>query len=103
MDHKVNDTSSHYPKDHGVDTESIIGGKATPETCCQGSECGCDGSLSFSPSRPPTHQSMRSDGCLDELARALCADDEDRFHSNNEDNQSLASEDTCKCDDGKSR
>lgn len=42
------------------------------------------------------------DTCLDELARAICADDEDHIHPIGGETRSLASEETCKCDEGRS-
>jgi hypothetical protein len=40
------------------------------------------------------------DKCLDELARVICAEDNEHIHSKENDAESLASEETCKCDEG---
>ncbi|KAI0752253.1 E1-E2 ATPase-domain-containing protein [Irpex lacteus] len=55
--------------------------KTPEEGCCSGSGCGCD------------------DACLNELARVICAEDTEHIHSKDGDAESLASEETCKCDE----
>lgn len=41
-----------------------------------------------------------ADGCLDQLARAICAEDNDHIHPEKDDASSLASQDTCQCVEG---
>ncbi|KAI0692281.1 E1-E2 ATPase-domain-containing protein [Cytidiella melzeri] len=69
-----------------ADAQHILVGSDKPksvedipaESCCSDSGCGCD------------------DNCLDELARAICAEDDAHIHSKE---GSVSSEETCKCDE----
>ncbi|GJE93222.1 heavy metal translocating P-type ATPase [Phanerochaete sordida] len=69
---------------HSKAKEQASNDKAA-DGCCTGTECGCD------------------DNCIDQLARAICANDDDHLHisdgAQNSDKGSLASEETCKCED----
>lgn len=52
--------------------------------CCTGTECGCDNT------------------CIDQLARTICANDDDHLHVSDTDDtekDSLASDETCKCEE----
>ena len=45
--------------------------------------------------------STDTDNCLDELARVICAEDNEHIHPKGGDVDSLGSEETCKCDEGR--
>ncbi|KAI0092806.1 E1-E2 ATPase-domain-containing protein [Irpex rosettiformis] len=72
-------SSNVHGDDKGVNNTKTTEG-LSEEKCCSDSACGCD------------------DTCLDELARAICAEDAEHIHSKDDEADSIASEETCKCD-----
>ena len=85
-----------------------------PETgCCEGSICGCDGQSSsaffVSLDSPLLHRSTHwTDTCFDQLARVICADDDNHLHD--KDHSSSGSpephkhaESTACCDDNETK
>ncbi|KAI0326990.1 heavy metal translocatin [Cubamyces sp. BRFM 1775] len=69
---------------------SLDAGRGAEPGCCEGSSCGCD------------------DACFDELARVICADDDNHLHDKDHETSSSpkshghAASDTC-CNDGETK
>lgn len=74
------------------------------DACCSDDACGCDGQRLSSNRSHFFYSYTITDTCLEELARAICAEDNEHIHpdSRGNDTASLASGETCKCDEGQS-
>ncbi|CAL1715297.1 unnamed protein product [Somion occarium] len=69
-----------YSQESREDTPKIAESKQG-SSCCDGTACGCD------------------DSCLDQLARAICADDDGHIHDEVKDDNIDKNIETCKCED----
>ena len=77
----MKETAAVEPSQTTRDTANEISDEIT---CCEGDKCSCDGSLdsrflAFKAFEASSDNSI--DACLEQLARAICADDDGRIHS----------------------